>query len=150
MPTIFTPLEPMPRLEKGESKKKSWEEDAGEAAVLLVDQVAAECMGVSRADQACEWDESVTSDWDALGRNSGIAKGPVAESRDAIPTSRKGSRFWCWVAMCLIDSGLLTRLEAYFGTYSSSSSSPELSSSSEPLGLRGTLFVPPRKTPWVV
>lgn len=108
-----------------------------------MDQVAAECMGVSSADQVCEWDESVTSDWDALERNSGMAKGS-----DVI--SRKGSRLCCWAAMCFIDSGLLTRLEAYFGTYSSSSSSPELSSSSEPLGLRGTLFVPPRKKPWVV
>lgn len=52
LPTMVMPLGPRPRREKGESKKKSCEEDAGEAAVLPVDQVVVvECIGVSSADQ---------------------------------------------------------------------------------------------------
>lgn len=72
-------------------KKNSCEEDAGDAAVLPVDQVAVECIGVSR-DHAWECEESVTSDCDALGRNSGMAKGSAVEG---IPMSRKDSRFCC-------------------------------------------------------
>lgn len=89
LPTMVMPLGPRPRRVKGESKKNSCEEDAGEAAVLPVDQVAVECIGVSSADQVCECEESVTSDWDALGRTSEMARESVVEG---MPTSRKGSR----------------------------------------------------------
>jgi hypothetical protein len=106
LPTIVIPLGPRPRREKGESKKKSWDEDAGEAAVLPVDQVAVECIGVSSADQVWECEESVTSEWDALGRKSGMARGSAV---DGMLRSRKGSRFCCVErvseTMCLIGSG---------------------------------------------
>lgn len=58
--------------------------------------------GVSVVDQVYKWDESVTSDWDAVERYSGVAKGSVADSR-----------LRCWAALCFMESGLLTRLEAY-------------------------------------
>ena len=100
----------------------------------------ADYIGVSSADQVCEWDK-VGHVWlgcvgGELGRGQEFRG--VLEGRNLT----KGLEARYWVAMCFMGSELLTCLEACFGTHSSSSSSPELSSES----LLSTQFVPPRKS----